>query len=336
MQRVQLGASGPTVSELCLGTGGYGTSIVAEQAWSIMDRFLELGGTFLDTAHVYGAWEPGRGGASERVIGDWLCERGCRRDVVLGTKGGHPALTEMEISRLRPGDIATDLHESLERLRSDDIDIYWLHRDDPSIPVGEIVDALNEHLAAGLVHSIGCSNWTTDRLAAANRWAAANGKVGFCASQIGYSLARANTGSGGYAGMLYVDEETHASHRRTEIPVVAYSSQAGGFFSGKYAADDDPASVRNRGVVLNYYSAENFQRLERAQELAAAHGRTANEVNLAYLRSQPFQVVPIVGSRSAAQVEASCAACGWRLTEETCRWLESGDGSAGGGDEALS
>lgn len=325
MRTLRLGPDGPVVSELCLGTGGYGTSVDADAAWSIMDRYVELGGVFLDTAHVYGAWAPGCAGASERVVGSWVNARGCRDGIVIGTKGGHPDLARMEVSRLRPTDIAADLHESLERLGTSYVDLYWLHRDDPRIPVGEIVDALNEHLDAGLVRSIGCSNWTTDRLAAAKRWANVNGKVGFCASQIGYSLARANPGSAGYAGMLYMDETTHAFHRQTSIPVVAYSSQAGGFFSGKYAADDDPDEVANQGVVRTYYSEDNFRRLARAQTLAAQHGRTANEVNLAYLMSQPFPVVPIVGSRNLAQVAASYAACGWRLTPSECRWLEAGD-----------
>lgn len=325
MRKLRLGADGPAVSELCLGTGGYGTSIDADAAGPIMDRFLELGGTFLDTAHVYGAWAPGRAGASERVIGAWLSARGCRGDVVVGTKGGHPDLATMQVSRLRPEDIAADLRESLERLQTDYVDVYWLHRDDPRIAVGDIMDALNEHLNAGLVRGIGCSNWTTERLAEANEWAAAHGKVGFCASQIGYSLARANAGSGGYPGTLSMDEPTHAYHRRTGVPVVAYSSQAGGFFSGKYAADDDPAAVANQGIVRTYYHEDNFQRLARAQALAARHGRTANEANLAYLQSQPFPVIPIVGSRTVAQVEASCAATGWHLAPEECRWLESGD-----------
>jgi len=324
MRTLRLGASGPAVSELCLGTGGYGTSVDADSAWAIMDRFVELGGTFLDTAHIYGAWAPEGIGASERVVGSWVNVRGCRRAVVIGTKGGHPDLATMDVSRLAPKDIASDLCESLERLGTDYVDVYWLHRDDPDIPVGEIVDALNEHLAMGLVRSIGCSNWTTARQEAAAAWAASHRKVGFCASQIGYSLALANPGSAGYAGMLYMDKAAHAYHQRTGTSVVAYSSQAGGFFSGKYASDDVPDRVANQGVVRTYYSEENFRRLARAQALAAEHGRMANEVNLAYLMSQPFPVVPIVGSQNPAQVDASCAACGWRLTPEECRYLETG------------
>ncbi len=320
----QLGTGGPTVSELCLGTGGFGTAVPRDTAWAIMDRFVEAGGTFFDTAHVYAAWLPDGAGASERTIGGWVAARGCREDVVIGTKGGHPDLRSMDVSRLAPEDIASDLHESLDRLGIDYVDLYWLHRDDATIPVGEIMDALSEQLDAGLVRAIGCSNWTPERQVAAARWAQLHKEPGFCASQIGYSLARANAGVAGYAGMLYMDDATHAFHCRTGIPVVAYSSQAGGFFSGKYAASDDPTRVANQGIVRTYYSASNFERLGRAQELAAEHGRTANEVNLAYLMSQPFHVVPIVGPRSEAQIEASCAAAGWRLSEDTCRFLERG------------
>lgn len=337
MQTLRLGDHGPTVSELCLGTGGFGTSVPKDTAWAIMDRFAEAGGTFLDTAHVYAAWLAGGAGASERTIGEWVATRGCRQDVVIGTKGGHPDLATMHISRLAMEDISADLYESLDRLGTDYVDLYWLHRDDASIPVGEIMDALNEHVATGLVRAIGCSNWTPERQKAAAAWTTSHGKVGFCASQIGYSMAWANPGAAGYAGMLYMDDVAHAFHRWTGIPVVAYSSQAGGFFSGKYAADDDPSQVANQSVVRTYYSEGNFQRLARAQALAAKYGRTANEVNLAYLMSQPFPVVPIVGSHSEAQIVASCAACGWRLTEEECHFLEEGSQQTEGvSDETLS
>jgi len=322
MDRQQLGTEGPVVSELCLGTGGFGTAVSQDAAWAIMDRYAEAGGNFLDTAHVYAAWLPDGAGASERTIGSWVAARGCREDVVIGTKGGHPDLRSMDVSRLAPDDIASDLHESLDRLGTDYVDLYWLHRDDPSVPVGEIMDALSQHVGGGLVRAIGCSNWTPQRQEEAAAWSRQHGKPSLCASQIGYSLARAKAGAAGYAGMLYMDDATHAFHQRTGIPVVAYSSQAGGFFSGKYAANDDPASVANQGVVRTYYSEPNFQRLERAQQLAAKHGRRANEVNLAYLLSQPFHVVPIVGPRTEQQIEASCAAAGWRLSEDACRFLE--------------
>jgi len=100
----QLGTGGPTVSELCLGTGGFGTAVPRDTAWAIMDRFVEAGGTFFDTAHVYAAWLPDGAGASERTIGGWVAARGCREDVVIGTKGGHPDLRSMDVSRLAPED----------------------------------------------------------------------------------------------------------------------------------------------------------------------------------------------------------------------------------------
>ncbi|NQU43712.1 aldo/keto reductase, partial [bacterium] len=133
-------------SVICLGTGGYGSSIPRDQSFQLLDGFFERGGSFLDSAHVYAAWIPNGAGASERTIGEWQEDRGVRDRIIIGTKGGHPELDKMRVPRLSPPEIERDLFESLERLRTDRIDLYWLHRDDPATPVDVIMDALNRHI----------------------------------------------------------------------------------------------------------------------------------------------------------------------------------------------
>ncbi len=302
-------------SVICLGTGGYGTNIPTEQAFALLDAFAEQGGNFLDTARIYGAWAPGGEGASEKTLGAWLKRMGARDRFVISTKGAHPDLATMHISRIGPADLAADIRASLDALQTDAIDVYWLHRDDPAVPVGEILAALNEYLAAGRVRAIGASNWSLVRLVEANDYARSHGLTGFQANQIGWSLAAANTGPSPVAGMLYMDASTHAYHERTGLPVLAYSSQATGFFSGKYrrAQMAEPATTTASRL---YFTSENFDRLDRATELARRHGITPNQVNLAWLLGQPFPVYPIVGCRTVEQVRDSCAAADVTLNDD--------------------
>lgn len=313
-----------TPSVICLGTGDFGSGISAERADALLDAFVEAGGNFMDTARIYAAWIPGGMGLSERTIGAWLRRRGARDRLVLATKGGHPELATMRISRLSPAEITADLLASLEALGTDVIDLYWLHRDDPAVPVGEILGVLNEQISAGRIRAIGASNWAIERLAQAATYAQAHGLIGFCANQVGWSLAQVNPQAASVEGMRAMDAATLDYHRRTQMPVVAYSSQAQGFFSGKYRPDlDRPRTPKEEAIARTYFSPENFARLARAETLAARYGRTPNEIALGYLLSQPFAVYPIVGCRSVEQVQASSAAADLHLTAEEVAFLAS-------------
>jgi aryl-alcohol dehydrogenase-like predicted oxidoreductase len=321
MRYTSLPATDFAPSVICLGAGGFGSSIPQESAFRMLDLFAELGGNFVDTARVYAAWIPGGAGASERTIGAWLKSRNMASRCIVATKGGHPDLTTMAISRLSPADIAADVSASLEALQLDAIDLYWLHRDDPAIPAAEIMDALLEQVAAGRLRAIGASNWTPERIDAANTYAAASGRVGFCGSQIGWSLAHPDPAAKGFGGELSMDGSTLAYHRRTGFPVMAYSSQAAGFFAGKgdrYRGADTKAD----GFARRYATAQNFGRLDRALKVAQRHGRTPNDVALAYLLSQSFPVYALVGCRSVDQVRSSCAAWNLRLSPEEIAFLE--------------
>jgi aryl-alcohol dehydrogenase-like predicted oxidoreductase len=324
MRYQNLGGMPLAPSLICLGGGPLGSAIPPENAFELLDVFAEAGGNWVDTAHVYASWLADGAGVSERTIGAWIKARGVRSSFMVGTKGAHPLLSTMRISRLRPADISQDLSESLERLQSDYVDIYWLHRDDPSIPVGEILGALNEHLAAGRVRALGASNWTVARLQEAAVYAAGHRLVGFCASQIGWSLAQPNPVVSPYAGTLNMDETTMAYHVASGLPVVAYSSQANGFFGGRYsrASANDPAIAKS-GIARSYFNEINFGRLERTQVLAQRLGQTPNAIAVAYLTNQAFAGYAIAGCRTIEQVRDSCAAVDVRLGPDDLAWLVS-------------
>jgi aryl-alcohol dehydrogenase-like predicted oxidoreductase len=147
--------------------------------------------------------------------------------------------------------------------------------------------------------------------------------VGFCGNQVGYSLAQANPGISAWAGMLYMDQATWEYHKRSGLPVVAYSSQAQGFFSGKYGAGR-PAKSQNMADL--YYTPTNFARLERVRRLAEREGHSPNAVALAYLLAQPFPVHALVGCRTTGQIRDSLSAGSVELAPGTVTWLENGQG----------
>src|ERR1043166_5285513 len=151
------------VSSLCLGGGSLGTVIRGADMYRLYDQFREAGGNFFDTAHCYSFWLDGGDGASETALGECVRRRGDRVRVVIATKGGHPAVPPRyprPEGYLAPEVIATDIQESLQRLGMDQIDLYYLHRDDPRVPVAEIIDMLNAEITRGRIRHLGASNWT--------------------------------------------------------------------------------------------------------------------------------------------------------------------------------
>ena len=293
------------ISQLVLGTMVC-TTDDQELSNSLLDRWLELGGNCLDSAHVYG------GGKSERAIGVWMKNRGNRDQVVVLDKGAHPYWTE---PRVNPECIARDIAESLERLQTEYIDLYLLHRDDPAVPVGPIVDALDGHQRPGRIRAFGGSNWSTARIDEANRYAAENGLRPFNASSPHLSLAHVNEVMWG--GCLALNEEGRRWHTRTQMPLFPWSSQAGGLFAGRYSPNDRS----NADAVRVYYNDGNWERLRRARELASAKGCSANNVALAWVLHQPFPVFPLIGPRSIVEMEESVRALEITLSPGEMAWL---------------
>lgn len=283
-----------------------------EKAAANLDAFLAIGGNSLDSAHIY------CGGQSEEVIGRYMQERGNRDQIVILTKGAHHNEHGPRVNR---DAIASDLNKSLERLKTDFIDLYGLHRDDPNTPVGEIVDALNEHVASGAVRAIGVSNWTWQRIQEANEYAEANGLVGFTFSSPNLSLAKPNEPF--WKGCVSADEETCAWHEREQLPLLSWSSQARGFFTGRFT----PEIRDNADLVRVFYNDDNWERLERARKLAADKGVTAIQIALAYVLNQPFPTCALIGAQSTEELTSCDEGSLIKLTKEEMAWLDLSEGN---------
>ncbi len=310
-----------TPSVICLGVAEFGSSVSLEDSMAMLDTFVEADGNFADTAHVYAAWLPDGWGQSERALGEWLRQRR-PENFFIATKGGHPDLKDMRISRLSPECIAQDLQESLERLQVDSVDLYWLHRDDPAVPVGEIMEALNELLRAGRIRALGASNWSTTRIAEANQYAAKRGLSGFCASQIGWSLAEVNPEVRGAALTVQMDDEIMTWHRETDFPIMAYTSQANGFFAYPLPDPNSTMTPKQQALARSFLNEKNSARHARATQLANELSCTPNEVALAYIWSQSFPAVAIIGTRRHDHLTESLRAADLRLTPEQVAFLE--------------
>jgi aryl-alcohol dehydrogenase-like predicted oxidoreductase len=277
---------------------------------------VEAGGNFIDSARVYASWLPDGANASERTIGDWLHKTGLRHQVVLATKGAHPDLKTMHLARISPEDIAYDLEASLRYLQTEVIDLYWLHRDAPAVPVGEIIDALNVQVQAGKIRCFGCSNWQPARIQAANEYARSHGLAGFVADQPMWSLAAPNVEAVKDKTLVLMDADGLVFHRHSGLVVMPYSSQAKGYFSKRAAGT---LKDKDRG---QYGSALNDRRYERARTLAEEFGVSLTAIALSYLTSQPFPVVPVIGARTLDQLQDCLAYIDLRLTPDELGYLE--------------
>jgi aryl-alcohol dehydrogenase-like predicted oxidoreductase len=294
------------LSLLVLGTAWFGEDTRAA-AYALLDEWVGLGGNALDSAREYGSsgW-----GESETLIGRWVRERGRRDDVVIGTKGGH--FRVVGEPRVHPVAIREDLEASLGTLGTR-IDTYLLHRDDPAQPVGPIVDLLNDYRHEGRIGAFGASNWTTERLAEANAYAAAHALEGFTFASLNLALARQNEPP--WPGALSIsDPEERARYAELRLPLFAWSAQAQGWFSGRYSPDTDVTRV--------YGSERNRERRRRADELARTKGSDANGIALAWVLRQPFPTWALIGPRTVEELRTSVAALDVTLTDEEARWLD--------------
>jgi predicted dehydrogenase/aryl-alcohol dehydrogenase-like predicted oxidoreductase len=296
------------VSRLVMGTMIYGPEDLPFTC-AMLDYFVEIGGTCIDTAYVYGG-----GGRSERALGEWLRLRGNREEIVLLGKGAHtPYCTVAGIN--------SQVMESLERLQTDYFDLWLMHRDNPEVPVGEFVECLNEHRRAGRIRAFGGSNWSPERLEAANEYARAHGLVGFAASSPNLSLAVWNEPQ--WEGCISAsDAASRAWYERTQMPLFSWSSQARGFLTGRFRKEDES----NPMMVRVWYNDANFARLERAQELGRRKGAALPEIAVAYVLSQPFPAFALIGPQTIEETRTSALGLDVELTPDELRWLNLDEG----------
>ena len=307
--KVTLNNTDLSVSQLCYGTNMLGTAIDQAGADAILDTFAELGGNFIDTARMYGDWIPDAPtGASERAVGAWLKSRN-PADFVIATKGCAMDMRKGDWQpRVTPADLETDLGQSLDHLQVDRIDLYFLHADNPAVPAGEMIDALDAHRTAGRIRHYAASNWSADRIAEANAYAAANGREGFVASETFWGLAKPNVEAAMQQGYQHYYEGEYEELHAAGLPILAYGAQSGGLFSKQADGAEIPDAIAAR-----YDNPANAARLEAARSLASKHGVSVNDIVLAYLTSQPNQTIPIFGGRTPEQIRDSVQAVGVKL-----------------------
>lgn len=290
---------GRKTSVICMGAGGYGFSTSQMQTNDFLDAFAAMGGNFLDTARIYGDVPNGVGGISERAVGNWMAARKNRDQMVIGTKGGHPRIETMNVGRLDRDELTRDIYESLNDLMIDKIDIYWLHRDDVTRPVGDIIETLNMFISDGLTRAIGTSNWTPARIREANEYAKAHGLVGFAANQPQFSLARQDLVED--PTLCQMDAEMYAFHKETQMPCVPFSAQAKGFFAKYHANGPDgmPDKAKRR-----FMTDDNMAIYDKLVKLSAETGYSISALSVAYLTCNEFDVFPICGASKMEQVMA--------------------------------
>jgi len=284
------------MSRIILGGIPFGTILDEQQSFKMMDKYAEAGGNTFDTARVYCDWLENGHSASERTIGQWLKSRNCRKDIVLATKGGHPAITGE--SRLSRQELAGDLDESLRTLQTDYVDIFLLHRDDINVPVDEVMDTLHMLVRQGKTRAVGVSNWTCARIKEANEYADKNNRPRLVISQIQWSLAECFPHNFNDLTMVCMNPEEYRQYLELELPVMAYSSQANGLYS---KADEGLELIPAK--LQKFLTLENINRFNNLQKLCLKKGYSKTAVALNYIMDNRLSGSAIIGCTNMEQLE---------------------------------
>jgi len=276
------------ISHLCLGGNVFGWSTDEAQGFEVLDAFVEHGGNFIDTADVYSEWVPGHvGGESESIIGNWMAARGNRASSVIATKVAKLS-TRAGLSR---DNIIAACDDSLRRLKTDYIDLYYAHEDDVKTPLEETLAAFTELRDAGKIRYAAASNYSGTRLLEASAIARANGLIEYSALQNHYNLLERE------------EYETDSVPALTELGIsgIPYFGLARGFLTGKYREGVTVDSVRAGGVA-EYANERGWSLLSKLDAIALAHNTSVANVALAWLRQQPTISAPIASARTAQQI----------------------------------
>ncbi len=277
------------VHPLCLGGNVFGWSADEAQSEAVLDAYTKHGGNFIDTADVYSEWKEGNvGGESESIIGTWAKARGNRSEVVIATK--------VAMLSKRPGLSATNIiaacDESLQRLQTDYIDLYYSHKDDEETPIEETLTAYAQLIAQGKVRYIAASNFSPERLAQSLKFSADNSLPSYIAVQDHYNL------------MHRAEFETNQAPvlAQNVIKCIPYFGLARGFLTGKYRAGVTVDSMRAGGVT-EYQTAKGYAVVSALEEISKVHNSSIAAVALAWLRAQPQVSTPIASARTVEQLE---------------------------------
>lgn len=312
------------VSPMGLGTvdAGVRWGKDSHNADSIFGTFIEQGGNLIDCAHVYSDWVAVDGvheiGRCERVTGQWMKRNGTRDDVVLMTKGGHPVFTsvhhDLHINRCTPADMRGDLEGSLEILQTDYIDIYFYHRDDPSIPVEIMVETMQDFIREGKIRYFGVSNWSAERQIAAMAYCEEQGYRGAVADQSLLNLGSQHMKPLADDTMVVCEGELYDYHRRNRnTMMMPFMANASGFFH-IYAAKGAEAVANSP-----YATEKNLDTAKRVVELAEKYDCAVTNVVLGYFSAEEFPCVPLYGPFDEASIQEAARTFDIRFAREDLR-----------------
>ena len=285
-----------------------------DAGFALLDAAYERGINTIDTARIYGD--------KDAFLGKWIASRGLRDKVVVLAKGSHHSFRK----RVTPWDIATDLHDTLGLMKTDYIDLYVLHRDDPEFPVEQIVDELNKWTRAGKIKAFGGSNWSIERIEAANKYAKESGQTPFAVSSPNFTLAEQVKEP--WDGCVTISGPKNAETRQwyadQKIPLFTWSSMAGGFMSGRITPENmnEQKDGLYKLAVECYAYPQNFERLDRARAIGEKKGLTLPQVALAYVMNYPLDIFALVGSEKPEEIDANVEALNVTLTSQEMAYLD--------------
>lgn len=295
------------ISRIGMGSTMSMERLTTKEKHELYDYYLDQGGNLLDTARAYS------GGHAEEMVAEYLKASGKRNQIILCTKGGHPTDEAPDVSRVSREDILSDLETSLSTLGVDYVDMYWIHKDDESHPIEDIVDTINIIIKQGKARRIGASNFTMERMKAANAYAEKTGQHGFSASQIQWSLAATEDKYFAQFGSLVMTPERYDYYLENHIPVFAFSSQAQGFFA---RVDAQGLDAMPDQLKEQYGSEANMKRLALLQDYVKKHNCSISAPSLAYLINNKLDCVALIGAESVDMLKLSLEACDLTMTPE--------------------
>ncbi|WP_131103262.1 aldo/keto reductase [Ornithinimicrobium sufpigmenti] len=310
---VRIGNSELGIYPLGLGTNTFNDPAAPQEYHAILDGFVERGGTFFDTADMYSYWVPGNaGGESETVIGQWLAARGNRDEVVVATKvSGKP-----DLLGLTPETIARGAEESLRRLQTDYIDLYYAHYQDDETPIVDSAAAFDKLVTEGKVRAVALSNFSPQAIDEWFRVAEENGFARPVALQPRYSLVARE-----------YEKDLAAAAGRHGMAVFPYQVLAGGFLTGKYRTEADTEGKARGGAVKGYLTPAGLGVLDALDEVASAHGTDPASVALSWAMADGKITAPLAAATSLAQLDQLFAASALQLTDEQVARLDEASAS---------